>query len=251
MICASRHKQNQSKEEKKRKPKKNAATGTAKSGMTGGSGRDVNSGTVTGNNKNQGGGGLEDANCQAKICNQSPTYQSILKNYCQADFVIKMKFKSVKKRSLRGRKVRSNSVYKTWKTGGDFRKLRKPRLQLESDHQCCSQWLQTHSKKQKFLVMGKNSGNSLVPTYIVPWSRDKEMKRARRMFKQIDCSTLREAESSRTTKSDSSTQFSHSHRKKSLRQRNRRENFRENERNVNKQRHQQQKQRKRKYNAKH
>ena len=87
--------------------------------------------------------------------------------------VIKMKFKSVKRRSLRGRKVRSNSVYKTWKNGGDFRKLRKPRLQLETDHQCCSKWIQSHSKKQRFLVMGKNLGNSLVPTYIVPWSRDK------------------------------------------------------------------------------
>jgi hypothetical protein len=85
--------------------------------------------------------------------------------------VVKMKFKSVKRRSLRGRKV--NTVYKTWKRNGDFRKLRKPRLQLEADHQCCSKWIQTHSRRQRFLVMGKNLDNRLVPTFIVPWSRDK------------------------------------------------------------------------------
>jgi len=250
MCITSQAESEQGRKEKEAK-KNTAAMGAAKSGNAGASDRDVSTDTVTGKNKkNQDGGSSQDTNCQAKVCNQPPTYNSILKNYCQADFVIKMKFKSVKRRSLRGRKVRSNSVYKTWTSkSGDFRKLRKPRLQLESDHQCCSKWIQSHSRKQRFLVMGKNSGNSLVPTYIVPWSRDKEMKRARRMFKQIDCSTLREAESSRsTTKSDSPTQFS-SHRKKTSRpQRNRREN----ERNVNKQRHQQQKQRKRKYNdAKH
>jgi len=220
---------------KEKEAKKNAAAGAAKSGMTGASGRDVNADTSTGNNDNQDRG--KDNTCEAKVCNQAPTYQIILQNYCQADFVIKMKFKSVKRRSLRGRKVRSNSVYKTWKNNGDFRKLRKPRLQLETGHQCCSKWIQSHSKKQRFLVMGKNLGNSLVPTYIVPWSRDKEMKRARRMFKQIDCSTFRKAE-----KSDS-TQFSSNRKKPSPRQRSRREN----KRNVNKQRHQ----RKRKYNAKH
>ena len=85
-----------------------------------------------------------------------------------------MKFKSVKRRSLRGRKVKSTGVFKTWPSKeGDFRKLRKPRLQLEADHQCCSGWIRDLPKKQKFLVMGKKVDNSLVPTFIVPWSRDK------------------------------------------------------------------------------
>jgi len=195
--------------------------------------------------------------CSSKVCKQAqPNYQSILTNYCQADFVVKMKFKSVKRRSLRGRKVKSTGVFKTWPSKeGDFRKLRKPRLQLEADHQCCSGWIRDLPKKQKFLVMGKKVDNSLVPTFIVPWSRDKEMKRARRMFKQIDCSTLKSGGAK--TKSASppqppstdqqATQFSHQQRKKSSR-RNRRENKRDvnKQTNVNKQRHQQQKQRKRK-----
>jgi len=217
---------------KKEEEKKNAKAGSAKSGNK----ADGNAATATAKNNNQDG----NTNCQAKVCNEAPTKQNILTNYCEADFVVKMKFKSVKRRSLRGRKV--NTVYKTWKRNGDFRKLRKPRLQLEADHQCCSKWIQTHSRRQRFLVMGKNLDNRLVPTFIVPWSRDKEMKQARKMFKQIDCSTWRSGVSTKSASSfpDQTTQFSH--RKKSSRR-----NRRENERNINKQRHQHQKQRKRKH----
>jgi len=217
---------------KKEEEKKNAKAGSAKSGNK----ADGNAATATAKNNNQDG----NTNCQAKVCNEAPTKQNILTNYCEADFVVKMKFKSVKRRSLRGRKV--NTVYKTWKRNGDFRKLRKPRLQLEADHQCCSKWIQTHSRRQRFLVMGKNLDNRLVPTFIVPWSRDKEMKQARKMFKQIDCSTWSSGVSTKSASSfpDQTTQFSH--RKKSSRR-----NRRENERNINKQRHQHQKQRKRKH----
>ena len=68
------------------------------------------------------------------------------------------------------------------------------------------------------------------------------MKQARKMFKQIDCSTWNSGVSTKSASSfpDQTTQFSH--RKKSSRR-----NRRENERNINKQRHQHQKQRKRKH----
>lgn len=129
----------------------------------------------------------EESTCKAKVCNQTPSYESIMTNFCQADFAVKVKFKLIKKRSLHGRRV--NTVYKTWRgTPADLRKLRKPQLELDPSDECCSQWIKSHSKKTRFLVMGKNLDNSLVPTFIVPWSRDKEMKRARRMFKLIDCS---------------------------------------------------------------
>ena len=86
--------------------------------------------------------------------------------------VVKMKFKAFKRRSLVGRKV--NTVYKTWRgTPSEMRKLRKPKLQLTNSDECCSQWIRDQPKKTRFLVMGKNQNNSLVPTFIVPWSRDK------------------------------------------------------------------------------
>lgn len=86
--------------------------------------------------------------------------------------MVKVKFKAVKKRSLKGRKV--NTVYKTWRgTPSELRQLRKPRLQLDAGDECCSDWIKDHSKKQRFLVMGKKQDNNLVPTFILPWSRDK------------------------------------------------------------------------------
>jgi len=134
--------------------------------------------------------------CEAKTCNQAGTYENILANYCQADFVVKMKFRQARKRSLWGRKV--NTVYKTWRgTPSELKKLRKPKLRLESSDDCCSEWIETQSKKQRYLVMGKkistSNGNvKLVPSFIHPWNRSKEMKKARRMFKQIDCKNIHE-----------------------------------------------------------
>jgi len=150
-----------------------------------------------------GGGGGDQKNkeskeeCSAKLCNQVGTYENILANYCQADFVVKMKFKEMKRRTAVGRKV--NAVYKTWRgTPQELRKLRKPRLRLRESDDCCSGWLSSQPGRQRYLVMGKrergtNGSNRLVPTFIHPWKKSNEdLKRARRMFQQIDCSNLRE-----------------------------------------------------------
>ena len=56
--------------------------------------------------------------------------------------VVKMKFRQARKRSLWGRKV--NTVYKTWRgTPSELKKLRKPKLRLESSDNCCSEWIGT------------------------------------------------------------------------------------------------------------
>lgn len=135
---------------------------------------------------------VEEKSCNAKMCNQAGTYENILANYCQADFVVKMKFKEMKRRTAVGRKV--NAVYKTWRgTAGELRKLRKPRLRVRDADECCSGWLDSQPNRQRYLVMGKKEGNRLVPTFIHPWKKSNEdLKRARRMFQQIDCSNLRE-----------------------------------------------------------
>ena len=57
-----------------------------------------------------------------------------------------MKFKEMKKRTAIGRKV--NAVYKTWRgTPGELRKLRKPRLRLSADDDCCSGWLSSQPNR--------------------------------------------------------------------------------------------------------
>ena len=169
--------------------------------------------------------------CRANLCNQDPSYDNILDNYCQADFgeyfdfwltftyiykiirsferlkscikvycntlcrlqkglcllkfifylffvVVKMKFKTIRKRNLQGRKV--NSVYKAPRADKDaLRKLRKPKLKLQSSDECCAQWIRRQPQKTRFLVMGNSedsSMESLVPTFIIPWSRNKVRK---------------------------------------------------------------------------
>ena len=62
-----------------------------------------------------------------------------------------MKFRQARKRSLWGRKV--NTVYKTWRgTPSELRKLRKPKLRLDSSDSCCSEWIGwyslTHEQQQ-------------------------------------------------------------------------------------------------------
>ena len=89
--------------------------------------------------------------------------------------VVKMKFKTIRRRNLQGRKV--NSVYKAPRADKDaLRKLRKPKLKLQSSDECCAQWIRRQPQKTRFLVMGNSedsSMESLVPTFIIPWSRNK------------------------------------------------------------------------------
>ena len=92
-----------------------------------------------------------------------------------------MKFRRVRKDTLYGRKV--NTVYKTWKgTPQEMRKLRKPKLLLEPQDECCSGYVQDQPKQQqRYLVMGKKQGDNLVTTFILPWSRNKVRNNIRKI----------------------------------------------------------------------
>ena len=86
--------------------------------------------------------------------------------------VVKMKFRDVRRRNIYGKKV--NTVFKTWRgTPSELRRLRRPSLKLEADEECCGRWARGQPRRQKYLVMGKNKDGSLVPTLILPWTRDK------------------------------------------------------------------------------
>merc|ERR1712029_122763 len=41
------------------------------------------------------------ASCSAELCNQAPTFQNIMKNFCQADFVAKIKFKKTQRKRFK------------------------------------------------------------------------------------------------------------------------------------------------------
>ncbi|XP_040568733.1 secreted frizzled-related protein 5 [Lepeophtheirus salmonis] len=131
---------------------------------------------------------MESIPCSSQTCNQEASFNNIINNFCKADFVMKIKFKKVKHRLLTGRKVKN--VYKTWRgTPGELRKLRKPKLKLRPEDSCCSVWVKARRKRQNYLLMGSKVGEELVPSLILPWTKDRVLKRARRAFKQIDCSS--------------------------------------------------------------
>jgi len=133
-----------------------------------------------------------EAGCVGKPCDQHITAENILDNFCQADFVVKVRIRKVKPRRLVGKKAQ---VFRAWKgTRAQMKALRNPKFSLRSDERCCSDRVKEH-RSGKFLVMGKKpSGRSgdLQTTFIVPWSKAKEIKRARRMFKSMDCDNLKE-----------------------------------------------------------
>merc|ERR1719167_881221 len=75
-----------------------------------------------------------------------------------------------------------------------MRSLRNPKFVLSSDERCCAARAK-ENKRGKFLVMGRkpeSKGADLKPTFIVPWTKSKEIKRARRMFKSMNCENLKE-----------------------------------------------------------
>ena len=83
-----------------------------------------------------------------------------------------MKFKRIRRRSLKGTKV--NTVFKTWRgTPLEMRKLRRPHLSLDEESECCSDWLRDQPAKQRYLVMGYRKGEQLIPTLILPWVKSK------------------------------------------------------------------------------
>lgn len=134
----------------------------------------------------------EDKGCTGKPCDQPVTAENILDNFCRADFVVKVRIRKVKPRKLVGKKAR---VYRAWKgTKEEMKKLRNPKIGLTDQEKCCADRAKSH-EGDKFLVMGKKpkrGSGDLVPTFIIPWTKSKEIRRARRMFKKMDCSNLKE-----------------------------------------------------------
>jgi len=133
----------------------------------------------------------DDNGCSGKPCDQAVTAENILDNFCRADFVVKVRIRKVKPRKLVGKKAR---VYRAWKgTRQEMKALRNPKIKLADDELCCSERAKER-EGGKFLVMGRKprDGGDLVPTFIIPWTKSKEIRRARRMFKKMDCSNLKE-----------------------------------------------------------
>lgn len=139
-----------------------------------------------------GAGPVADSECRGTPCDQHVTAENILDNFCRADFVVKVRIRKVLPRRLVGKKAQ---VFRAWKgTRSEMKALRNPKFSLKRQQTCCAAKARAN-KNGKFLVMGtkpSKAGASMAPTFIVPWSKSKEIKRARRMFKSMDCDNLKE-----------------------------------------------------------
>jgi len=130
--------------------------------------------------------------CSGKPCDQHLTAENILDNFCRADFVVKVRMAKLRPRKMIGKKAQ---VFRAWKgTREEMRGLRNPKFDIASDERCCVEKAK-RERQSRFLMMGKkpsNPGEDLKLTFMIPWTKSKEIKRARRMFKSMDCDNLRE-----------------------------------------------------------
>merc|ERR1719500_1360143 len=134
----------------------------------------------------------DDGKCTGRPCDQHLTAENILDNFCQADFVVKVRISKVKPRKLIGKKAQ---VFRAWKgTQAEMKALRNPKFSLRREQRCCADRAR-ENRNGKFLVMGRRPTEAnapMEPTFIAPWSKSKEIERARRMFKSMDCDNLKE-----------------------------------------------------------
>merc|ERR1719228_969076 len=170
-------------------PQDNDMCITAQSVRQGTSGNSGNTGNTRGSSESS----REERNrCEGAPCNQHVTAENILDHFCQADFVVKVRIRKVLPRKLVGKKAQ---VFRAWKgTRAEMKALRNPKFSLKSDESCCAERAR-NNKNGKFLVMGMRPSEretDMVLTFIVPWSKSKEIKRARRMFKSMNCDNLKE-----------------------------------------------------------
>lgn len=130
--------------------------------------------------------------CEGAPCSQHVTAENILDHFCRADFVVKVRIRKVLPRKLVGKKAQ---VFRAWKgTRAEMKALRNPKFSLRRDERCCADRAR-ENRNGKFLVMGKrptDANSPMQPTFIASWSKSKEIKRARRMFKSMDCTNLKE-----------------------------------------------------------
>ncbi|XP_023335381.1 secreted frizzled-related protein 5 [Eurytemora carolleeae] len=133
----------------------------------------------------------QEETCTGTSCDQHITAENILDNFCRADFVVKVKISKVRPRRLTGKKAR---VFRAWKgTKAELKSLRNPSFRFSESESCCTDRVQ-QDKKKRYLIMGRRGsfGRDFDPTFIVPWGKSKEFKRARRMFKEMNCDNLKE-----------------------------------------------------------
>ncbi|XP_022695954.1 uncharacterized protein LOC111264372 isoform X2 [Varroa jacobsoni] len=137
---------------------------------------------VTAGDRDDGGS----AACRA--CAQPENSESLLDNFCRADFVIRARSRRVKGSSVL--KTKTSRIFKLTESIITKKDLKSPEFRNANMSDCCSNLDRKVSKRNPhLLIMGTRDGDgNLVPTFLMEWKRGSpSFKKSIKMMQKINC----------------------------------------------------------------
>lgn len=118
------------------------------------------------------------ASVACRACQQANTTESLVDNYCRADFVVRARVKRLQGSQLQCKRSKLLKL----RQGLPRRQLRRPVLKAPDFERCCG------PLKGQLLLMGLRAENgSLAPLLIMPWRRTTAFRKALRLMRGVDC----------------------------------------------------------------
>ncbi|CDW54014.1 secreted frizzled protein [Trichuris trichiura] len=142
-------------------------------------------------------------NKSCTACNQVGTYENILDHFCRSDLVLKIKVKAInsknivvqKARTIKPREVsvRGSPQQQQQQQAGAARSNAGEELKLmlnEKNENCPCPVAKVHRNKRYLAMAYRNRQGTLVLNLLLPWRKEKQFKKALKMFRKLDCKTL-------------------------------------------------------------
>ncbi|KHJ41783.1 fz domain protein [Trichuris suis] len=142
-------------------------------------------------------------NKSCTACNQVGTYENILDHFCRSDLVLKIKVKAInsknivvqKARTIKPREVsvRGSSQQQQQQAGARSNAGAGEELKLmlnEKNENCPCPVAKVHRNKRYLAMAYRNRQGTLVLNLLLPWRKEKQFKKALKMFRKLDCKTL-------------------------------------------------------------
>lgn len=118
------------------------------------------------------------ASVACRACQQANTTESLVDNYCRADFVVRARVKRLQGSQLQCKRSKLLKL----REGLLRRQLRRPVLKAPDFERCCG------PLKGQLLLMGLRAENgSLAPLLVMPWRRTPAFRKALRLMRGVNC----------------------------------------------------------------
>ncbi|CAN8010055.1 unnamed protein product [Ixodes pacificus] len=113
-----------------------------------------------------------------RACQQPNTTESLVDNYCRADFVLRARVKRLQGSVLQCKRAKLLKVREDLSR----KQLRRPTFRSPDLARCCG------PLKGQLLLMGtRTTDGRLLPTLIVPWRRSPTFRRALKLMRAVNC----------------------------------------------------------------